>query len=159
LRQPERLCERETQVTFLFVLSLFSFLLFFFFFSSFFSFFLFSRYKTSSSSSFICHFPDDKATLQKYTPLAKAVRIHANFLEQVVLNLFLITILELNKGHHYLVHGLALALLTGRILHAEFGLNASNSLGFGRATGTTLSLGVTGVSSAANIYLGYLALF
>jgi uncharacterized membrane protein YecN with MAPEG domain len=49
--------------------------------------------------------------------MLKRVRAHANFSEYVPLALILVGLLEAGGGGHFLVQGLLLALLVGRILH------------------------------------------
>jgi len=54
--------------------------------------------------------------------LERAIRVHANFAEYAPLALLLILIAELQAAPAALVHGLCLALLLGRGLHA-FGMS------------------------------------
>ena len=50
--------------------------------------------------------------------LRRAIRVHANFAEYIPLALILLTFVELQQSSPLLVHGLGLALLVGRIVHA-----------------------------------------
>lgn len=50
--------------------------------------------------------------------MLRAMRVHANFAEYVPLALLLIGFVEAQQGPARLVHGLALALVAGRLLHA-----------------------------------------
>ena len=53
-----------------------------------------------------------------HSALQRRVRVHANFAEYVPLALILIAMLEWLGGWGYLIHGLGIALLAGRLLHA-----------------------------------------
>jgi uncharacterized membrane protein YecN with MAPEG domain len=48
----------------------------------------------------------------------RAIRVHSNFAEYVPLALILITIVELRDVSRLLVHGLCVALVVGRVVHA-----------------------------------------
>ena len=50
--------------------------------------------------------------------LLKAIRIHGNFIEYVPIILFLILLLELHNSCTYILHGLGIALVIARLLHA-----------------------------------------
>ena len=50
--------------------------------------------------------------------MLRAIRAHSNFAEYVPLTLLLIYFVELGDAEDWLVHGLCIALLAGRILHA-----------------------------------------
>lgn len=50
--------------------------------------------------------------------LQRAMRVHANFAEYVPLALILLTFVEWQGSSPLLVHGLGLALLVGRVVHA-----------------------------------------
>jgi len=50
--------------------------------------------------------------------MLRAMRVHANFAEYVPLCLLLIFLVEIQGGAQVLIHGLGLALLLGRLLHA-----------------------------------------
>ena len=56
--------------------------------------------------------------------LERAIRVHGNFSEYVPLVLLLIGLAELNGGPAWGLHGLGVALLLGRVLHAV-GLSGS----------------------------------
>ena len=57
-----------------------------------------------------------------HSALQRRVRVHANFAEYVPLALILIAMLEWLGGWGYLIHGLGIALLAGRLMHA-FGVS------------------------------------
>ena len=53
------------------------------------------------------------------TQMLRAMRAHANFAEYVPLCLLLLTLVELHGGRNaWVLHGLGLALLAGRLSHA-----------------------------------------
>lgn len=53
-----------------------------------------------------------------HRPLLRRQRVHANFAEYVPLGLVLMILAELQGAPRLVLHGLGLALLAGRILHA-----------------------------------------
>lgn len=57
--------------------------------------------------------------------MTRAMRVHANFVEYVPLAVVLIYFAEVGGAHAYLVHGLGLCLLLGRLSHA-WGVSQSN---------------------------------
>lgn len=84
-------------------------------------------------------------------PLKRAIRVHANFAEYVPLCLLLIYFVELAGARAALVHGLGLALLLGRLLHA-FGVSqVQETLKF-RVSGMAITFGILLVSSLYLIY-------
>ena len=88
--------------------------------------------------------------------LSRAIRVHANFAEYVPLALLLVYFVETSGAPQPLVHGLGLALLVGRTLHA-FGVSqAREQLKF-RVSGMATTFGVLGVSSLYLLY-AYLVL-
>ncbi len=50
--------------------------------------------------------------------LLRATRVHSNFAEYVPLSLILLYFLEIQGAASAMVHGLAIALLVGRLVHA-----------------------------------------
>ncbi len=83
--------------------------------------------------------------------LAKAIRVHANFIEYVPLALLLLAIFEINRGHPWVAHGAGIVLIVARVMHA-YGLGKSKGSSFGRVAGTSLSWLVILLLSTANIY-------
>ena len=73
--------------------------------------------------------------------MLRLVRGHANFAEYVPLALIMLAVLELAGTSLYLLHGLGLALLAGRLLHG-YALSFTQRFGFGRFWGTVLTYGV-----------------
>jgi uncharacterized membrane protein YecN with MAPEG domain len=71
--------------------------------------------------------------------LERVIRVHANFCEHVPLALVILLALELSKVFPGLVlHGLGMALVLGRILHA-WGLSQTAGVSKGRFIGTILT--------------------
>lgn len=71
--------------------------------------------------------------------LERAVRVHANFCEYAPIALLLLLMLELSVAlPAWLLHGLGLMLIVGRILHAQ-GLSRSAGTSKGRFVGTLLT--------------------
>ena len=52
-----------------------------------------------------------------------------------------------------LLHFFGLAILFGRVLHAEFGIQKPLAIGFGRVVGTALTLGSAVLLGVTNLYL------
>ena len=50
--------------------------------------------------------------------MLRAMRVHANFAEYVPLSLMLIYFVEINNGWSWMVHGLCILLVAGRLSHA-----------------------------------------
>lgn len=73
--------------------------------------------------------------------LARRIRAHANAVETLPIGLLLLAALELNGSPTALIHGLGIALLLGRALHA-WGLSGSAGQSFGRLYGMLLTLTV-----------------
>lgn len=70
--------------------------------------------------------------------LARRMRVHANALENLPLALLLMLVLELGQARPLVVHGLGIALLAGRILHAV-GYSRTAGASPGRFLGTLLT--------------------
>ena len=83
--------------------------------------------------------------------LSRAVRAHGNFTEYVPLALILMALIELNGGPAPLLHGLGLALVIGRLLHA-WGLSGSIGVSFGRVAGSIATWATIVVGALYAIY-------
>jgi len=79
--------------------------------------------------------------------LGRAVRVHANFVEYTPLALLALAAVELGGFPVWLVHALGVALVAGRLLHAQ-GLTQSIGTSFGRFLGMLLTFGVLLIASA-----------
>lgn len=55
---------------------------------------------------------------QDHPEMKRAMRVHANFAEYVPLGLVLLSLVEARAPAAWLMHGLCLCLLLGRVLHA-----------------------------------------
>lgn len=82
--------------------------------------------------------------------LARAIRVQANFVEYVPLALLLLLCVDLVGDAKWIVHGLGILLLVGRVLHAQ-GLSQSETRSFGRAAGTLLTFVVLAVGAVLAI--------
>lgn len=51
--------------------------------------------------------------------LVKAMAAQSNALEYLPISLILLFVIEFNGGHLWLIHGLGIALLIGRVIHAR----------------------------------------
>lgn len=86
--------------------------------------------------------------------LERAMRVHANFAEYAPFALLLMLLAELLGAASWWVHGLGLALVAGRVLHAYGVSQTSERLQF-RQAGMVLTFGAI---AAAAITLAALAL-
>ena len=81
---------------------------------------------------------------------AKATeRVQANFTENVPLALLLLVVLELSGTQHSVLHGLGIALLSARLLHA-WGMSRNEGANYPRligAQGTFLLISMMGVGA------------
>jgi hypothetical protein len=84
--------------------------------------------------------------------LRRAVRIHANLVEYAPMALILMAACELNGAPAWLLHGLGVALVAGRLLHA-LGLSRSSGISFGRTAGTALTWSVLLAGAFAAVVL------
>ena len=84
--------------------------------------------------------------------LRRAVRTHANLVEYAPMALILMAACELNAGPPWLLHGLGVALVAGRLLHA-LGLSRSSGISFGRTAGTALTWSVLLAGALAAVVL------
>ena len=82
--------------------------------------------------------------------LFSRIRIHGNATEYVPLALFLMLILELNGGSARWLHVLGVALLVGRLAHAQ-GLSQSTGTSAGRFIGNVLTWSVIMIAAVENI--------
>ena len=78
--------------------------------------------------------------------MLRVIRGHANFAEYVPLALIMLGVLELSGASPYLLHGLGVALLAGRLLHG-YALSFTQQFGFGRFWGTLLTYAVLAVEA------------
>ena len=86
--------------------------------------------------------------------LLRAMRVHANFAEYVPLTLLLLAFMEMQGVAASLLHGLGLALLTGRLSHA-FGVSRHPENLLFRRIGMGLTFSVMGLA-AGNLVVGFL---
>jgi uncharacterized membrane protein YecN with MAPEG domain len=84
--------------------------------------------------------------------LARAIRVHGNFSEYVPLALVLMLIVENTALPQWCTHGLGLALVVGRVLHA-YGLSVSAGVTASRFVGTTLTWLVVLVGGLLSLYV------
>jgi len=82
--------------------------------------------------------------------LLSRIRIHGNAAEYVPLALILMLILELNGGSARWLHVLGVALLAGRLAHAQ-GLSQTAGTSAGRLVGNVLTWTAIMVAAVGNI--------
>lgn len=68
-------------------------------------------------------------------PLARTIRVHANFVEYVPLALILMLLAETGGVTGWIMHVFGITLIVSRLLHA-WGLTRSAGVSFGRAYGS-----------------------
>jgi len=73
--------------------------------------------------------------------LQRRIRGHGNFAEYVPLILVMMAMLELGRTSIYVLHGIGVALVVARLLHA-YALSFTERFKFGRFWGTTLTFGL-----------------
>jgi uncharacterized membrane protein YecN with MAPEG domain len=78
--------------------------------------------------------------------LQRLIRVHGNFAEYAPIALVLILLVELGGAPAWLLHGLGLALLAGRTVHAYGVSQADENYRF-RVIGMSLTFGVIVVSA------------
>lgn len=83
--------------------------------------------------------------------LAHRIRVVANFTEYAPLGLILLAGLELSPAPRLLVHGLAVLLVAGRVLHG-WGYSRSAGESFGRMAGTALTWLMLLLAGLAGLY-------
>ncbi len=88
--------------------------------------------------------------------LQRAIRVHGNFIEFVPLALIAIALGEMLGVPRWLVHGLGLALLFGRLMHAQ-GLGTSSGASTGRLVGMALTYAVMIVAAVALLWRSVIA--
>jgi len=86
--------------------------------------------------------------------MLRAMRAHANFAEYVPFTLLLIFLLETLSDHSWLIHGLALSLLAGRLAHA-YGISRIPEDFSYRVTGMALTFTALGGAALA-VFANYL---
>ena len=86
--------------------------------------------------------------------LTRAMRVHANFAEYVPLALILFFFLELGGESNTVLHGLGIALIVGRLLHA-FGVSQTEEKFQFRVTGMVLTLGAL-ISASVRLLISYI---
>ena len=82
--------------------------------------------------------------------LFSRIRIHGNAAEYVPLALVLMLILELNGASSWWLHVLGIALVVGRLAHAQ-GLTLSTGVSPGRLVGNVLTWAVILLAAIGNI--------
>ena len=85
--------------------------------------------------------------------LQQRIRVHANFVEYTPFALILIGLIESLKAPSLLLHGLGLALLMGRAIHA-YGLSQSPQIMVLRVGGMVLTLAVVAIAAAWCLFFG-----
>ncbi|MCK9193595.1 MAG: MAPEG family protein [Nevskia sp.] len=91
------------------------------------------------------------------TMLQRMIRAQGNFAEYVPMVLVLLVILELSHFSTYVLHGLGIALVLGRLLHG-YALGFSKQFMFGRVFGTVLTFATLLIAGLLCIYQGVLGL-
>jgi uncharacterized membrane protein YecN with MAPEG domain len=94
-----------------------------------------------------------KAPTHGPTPLLVATRTHANFVEYVPYAILLSAIAEMNGANRRVLKMTLAALLSFRIMHAEFGMLRPGHTGVGRSIGFFGTMGVLGFLSGYSAYL------
>lgn len=89
--------------------------------------------------------------------MLRRIRGHANFAEYVPLILLMMAFLELSRYSAYLLHGLGIALVIGRVLHG-YALSFAEKFKFGRFYGTVLTFTLLNVCGILCIYQGLQAI-
>ena len=84
--------------------------------------------------------------------LKRLTRAHGNFSEYVPITLIMIACFEANTGQGWIVHGLAAALLFGRVLHA-YGLRQHAGASWQRIAGMMLTFASMLMAAIANLVL------
>lgn len=85
--------------------------------------------------------------------LARAIRVHGNFIEYVPIALILMLLIERAGYAPWVVHALGLALIVGRAAHA-WGLGRDDGPSIGRAVGMALTFGTLLIGAALALYSG-----
>jgi len=82
--------------------------------------------------------------------LTPVVRAQANFIEYVPMAVLLMALIEYHGTSSTLMHGLGIALVVGRLLHA-IGLRANTGPTFGRLAGSALTWLVIAIAAVVAI--------
>jgi len=90
--------------------------------------------------------------------LLRRMRVHANFAEYVPIALILMALAETTKAHPLLLHGIGIALLAGRIVHA-YALSQSPHILPLRVAGMVATLTAIMAAAAACIALAAPSLY
>lgn len=89
--------------------------------------------------------------------LLRRMRVHANFAEYVPLALLLMGLLESMGASRYLLHGLGIALVIGRVVHAYGVSQARENLTL-RVAGMTLTFAVLTVAAVSCLLKAFFGL-
>ena len=82
--------------------------------------------------------------------LLSRIRIHGNAAEYVPLALLLMLVFEINGGSAAWLHALGIALVVGRLAHAQ-GLEQSNGVSPGRLVGNVLTWSVILIAALRDV--------
>jgi uncharacterized protein len=82
--------------------------------------------------------------------LLSRIRIHGNAAEYVPLALLLMLVFEINGGSARWLHALGIALVVGRLAHAQ-GLEQSNGVSPGRLVGNVLTWSVILIAALRDV--------
>ena len=82
--------------------------------------------------------------------LLSRIRIHGNAAEYVPLALLLMLVFEINGGSALWLHALGIALVVGRLAHAQ-GLEQSNGVSPGRLVGNVLTWSVILIAALRDV--------
>ncbi len=80
------------------------------------------------------------------TSLLRRMRVHANFAEYVPLALILLGFAESLRTPFFVLHGLGIVLVVGRLLHA-YGVSQTNETLVFRQIGMALTFAVLGIAA------------
>ncbi len=83
--------------------------------------------------------------------MRRAERLLSGFVEYVPLGLILLTLVEMKNAHPSIVHGLGVALIAGRVIHAT-GSNDIAGAGLMRFIGAQLTFLMLAITSMACLY-------
>lgn len=84
--------------------------------------------------------------------LAAAMRAHGNAVEYLPIGIGMLLVLELNGAPGWLLHGLGLLLLAGRVAHAQGLLVHGGGVSPGRFFGTLITWGVIVAAALALLW-------
>ena len=84
--------------------------------------------------------------------MQRAMRVHANFAEYTPLALLLILMVELGDSHDWLIHGLGVSLVLGRVSHA-FGVSKPTENFRYRVFGMAMTFSAMIVASTALLFM------